>query len=150
MSFARRLKLLLILAGMCASCATLGVRGDVQDLPGLREATALIWKSYGRTDKPPRVRIVQGEDLTCTDPVSGRPGFAVILTSGAGCREWFTISPLEVSVAYRLPWSDSALAHELEHVRQWRALHVVDPGHLRAEWTTDVPAANALLREQGR
>ncbi len=133
---------------LLAGCATVGVRGDVQGLPGLREATALVWTAYGRTDKPPRVRIVMADELTCTDPVSGQPGFPVLLTTGPGCREGFTISPLETSVAYRQPWSDSALAHELEHVAQGRR-GIVDPGHLRIEWSTDVPAARGLLQARG-
>jgi hypothetical protein len=130
-------------------CASVGVRGEPADLPGLREATALVWQAYGRTDPPPRVRIVQGADLTCTDPVSHNPGFPVLLTSGMGCREGFTISPLEASVAWTgQPWHETALAHELQHVAQGRR-GIVDPGHLRIEWSTDVPAANGLLLARG-
>lgn len=142
-------RLALVIAGLM-SCATVGVRGDVVELPGLREATALVWQAYGRTDAPPRVRIVQGADLTCTDPVSGNQGFPVLLTTGPGCREGFTISPLETSVAWTgQAWHLTALAHELQHIRQWRALSIVDPGHLRIEWSTDVPAANGLLQARG-
>jgi hypothetical protein len=130
-------------------CASVGVRGDVQELPGLREATALVWTAYGRTDKPPRVRIAQGDDLTCTDPISGKAGFPVLLTSGPGCREGFTISPLETSVSWHgEPWHETALAHELMHVAQGRR-GIVDPGHLRIEWSTDVPAAAGLLLARG-
>jgi len=145
---AMRRLLFLGAVALVLACATIGVRGDVQELPGLREATALVWTAYGRTDKPPRVRIVQADELTCTDPVSGMPGFPVLLTTGPGCREGFTISPLETSVAYRQPWSDSALAHELMHVAQGRR-GIVDPGHLRIEWSTDVPAVRGLLQARG-
>jgi len=148
----RRLRWLLILAGLggaCASCATVGVRGDVQELPGLREAVALVWQAYGRTDAPPRVRVATGAELTCTDPVSGNAGFEVLLTSGRGCREGYTISPWETSVSWHGEvWSDTVLRHELMHVAQGRR-GIVDPGHLRIEWSTDVPAARGLLQARG-
>jgi hypothetical protein len=141
--------LFLASTALVLACATIGVRGDVQELPGLREATALIWTSYERMDAPPRVRIVQGDELTCIDPVSHNQGFEVLLTTGNGCREGFTISPWETSVAWTgQAWHQTALAHELQHVAQGRR-GIVDPGHLRIEWSTDVPAANALLLARG-
>lgn len=147
----RRLRWLIVLAGLggALACAAVGVRGEPGDFAGLREATAIAWTAYGRTDAPPRVRIVQGAELTCTDPASGKPGFPVLLTTGPGCREGFTISPLETSVSWHgEAWHLTALAHELQHVAQGRR-GIVDPGHLRIEWSTDVPAANALLEARG-
>lgn len=148
----RRLRWLLILAGLggaCAACASLGVRGEPKELPGLREAVALVWQEYDRCDERPRVRIVQGDDLTCVDPVSKNRGFEVLLTTGRGCREGFTISPLETSVAWTgQAWHQTALAHELMHIAQGRR-GIIDPGHLRIEWSTEVPAANALLFARG-
>lgn len=142
---------------LTAGCGAVGKKlgansndDDAAKYPGLREAAALVWTYYGRTDSPPYVRIVEGDDLTCTDPISGKRGFEVLLTTGPGCREGFTISPWESSVSWHgEPWHETALEHELQHVRQWRALHVVDPGHLRIEWSTDVPAAEALLLARG-
>ena len=137
------------LAALLASCAAVGVRGEATDKPRLREAVATVWTYYGQTDEPPRVRIVEGAELTCTDPVSGTPGFPVLLTTGMGCRNGFTISPLETSVSWRgQPWHETSLAHELQHVAQGRR-GIIDPGHLRIEWSTEVPGANARLLARG-
>lgn len=137
---------------LLVGCGIVGGRVDgpgTETHPGLREATALVWTAYGRTDPPPRVRIMEGDDLTCADPISGKRGFPVLLTSGMGCREGYTISPFESSVSWHgEPWHETALAHELEHVAQGRR-GIVDPGHLRIEWSTDVPAANGLLLARG-
>jgi hypothetical protein len=110
-----------------------GVRGTVQDEPGLAAAVASVWTSYGRTDPPPKVLIVSGAELTCTDPNSGNLGFAVLLLSGPACREGYSLLPDRVSVAYRgQPWSQSALAHEAAHIVLIRSLQgkpLGDPNH---------------------
>jgi hypothetical protein len=154
----KKLQCALILL-LVTSCATIGVRGDVVERPGLREATAFIWGAYGRKDAPPAVRVVEGAELSCTDPNSGKPGFSVILEdpSHAGrfissCREGFTFLPTEVSVAWTgQSWSRTSLAHELMHARQARE-GVIDSGHTRPEWKPggEVDQVNALLAETGR
>ncbi len=152
----RRLRWLIILAGLggaCASCATtrnsVGLAGTPSNDADLLAAEAITWQAYGRTDTPPTVRIVDADQLTCVDPNSGSAGFPVVLIDGCACREGYTVSPWSVSVAQRMPWSSSALPHELLHAAQARR-GIVDPEHKLPEWTTDVPRARELLREQGR
>ncbi len=117
---------------MTPGCATLGVRGHTVDHPRAAEAVAFVWHAYGRTDAPPRVLWVEGGDLNCTDSVSGDPGFVTPL----GCRGGYTLTPLEVSVAWLgpdRPYSTLALAHELLHAAQGRR-GIADPAHRRPEW----------------
>ena len=79
-----------------------------------------------------------------------------MLASGAGCREGFTLLPFAVSVAYRgQPWSQSALAHELEHVvliRTGQGTPIGDPAHVTAGFQLGgaVDQANAALAEAGQ
>ncbi len=152
----RRLRWLIILAGLggaFASCATtrnsVGLAGTPSKDADLLAAEDIAWQSYGRTDMPPTVRIVDADQLTCVDPASGTPGFPVVLPDGCGCRNGYTISPWSVSVSQRLPWSSSSLPHELFHAYQAR-IGIVDPEHKRPGWTTDVPRARELLRAHGR
>jgi hypothetical protein len=86
-----------------------------------------------------------GPELTCTDPNSGNPGFR----TSAGCREGYTASPWEVSVAWHDGdrFSQTALAHELRHAADARE-GVVDPSHKGPQWRA-VEAANAALETAG-
>lgn len=150
----RRLVALFAVVAVCNGCATVrnvtGQAGGIVERPGLAEAESIVWASYGRTDTPPRVRIFEGDDLTCVDPISGKPGFEVMLTTGRACRNGYTISPWEVNVSWHgEAWHETSLAHELQHVAQGRR-GIIDPGHLRDEWNRDVPAANDLLRGAGQ
>lgn len=113
-------------------CATLGVRGDVIVLQRQEQAVHIIWHDiYGHEDLPPAVRWVVGAELTCEDPHSHRPGFE----TAVGCREGFTMSGLEVSVAYHDgdTFSQTVLGHELEHASQARR-GIIDSDHDRPEW----------------
>jgi len=132
-------------------CAT----GGPLPTPGLRDgsekAAAIIWHVYGRTDLPPVIHWVQGKDLTCTDPDSGEPGFPQMNEKGEPvCHEGLTLTPWSCYVAWtgQPSFSDTALAHELLHVAQFRA-GILDPRHERPEWTLLVPRANAALVENG-
>jgi hypothetical protein len=152
-----RLAALLLALSACAT--TGGLRGQIADRPGLAEATAAVWSGYGRQDAPPAVRVVEGAELSCTDPVSGKPGFPVLLPSDSGmgapvtaCREGFTFLPTEVMVAWTgQPWSRTSLAHELMHARQARE-GVIDSHHRRPEWAPggEVDQANAKLAATGQ
>lgn len=139
---------------LSASCASLGVRGAPVDLPGLHEATQVAWDSYECLGPPPTVLIVQGAELTCTDPNTGHPGFPVELSTGVACRAGYTLALDRVSVAYRgQPWSESALAHEELHVCQGRE-GVVEPNHhgfTGSDWGPGgrLDRANVLLRARG-
>ena len=142
----------LLLLAAVAGCASLGIGLGAQGpevTVSLNAVVADAWKALGRTDQPPEVKIVAGAQLSCTDPVSGHPGFPVAMLTGMSCREGYTVTPWFTVVAERTPWSESALVHELEHVAQLRS-GVVDPEHTRAEWTTVVPAVNARLAAEGR
>jgi hypothetical protein len=131
-----------------ASCAMLGVRGEPLDLPQLRSASGFLWHDvYGRTDRMPQVRIVQGEALRCRQD-NGDPGF----NTPIGCRGGYSFVPDVVSVAW-VPgwrWSQTALAHEFQHQVHARQL-IFDPDHRRPEWQPGgaVDQANARLRERG-
>lgn len=167
------LGLAFIVAGLNSGCSTVtadtkvvvadvekalvlvGVRGTDMDEAGEPIAIAAVWASYGRTDPPPRVLLVTGAELTCTDPGSNNPGFAVLLLSGPACREGYTLLPDRISVAYRAqPWSQSALAHELEHevlIRSLQGNPIGDPNHLTAGFALGgaVDQANAMLAARG-
>lgn len=140
----------LALALLLASCAALGLTTSKREPhPGLDKAVPIVWASYGRTDKPPAITVIEGKDLSCVDPNSGTPGFPVLLPSGWDCRNGYTVSPWACSVSWTgWPWSQTALAHELLHAAQARR-GIVDPYHREPEWQTLVPAANDLLRAQG-
>lgn len=135
-------------------CATLGVRGEKVNAPGLQTATDDVWELYQCIGPAPTVLIVQGAALSCTDPNSGNPGFPVELPSGRACREGYTLSLDRVSVAYRgQPWSESALAHEELHACQARA-GIFEPGHHQftgPDWGPGgrLDRANVLLRTRG-
>lgn len=150
MTLPRWLRWLVILAGLCASCATIRARlGSTDPHPGLTDAVSIVWAAYGRTDRPPSIRVVEGEGLTCMDPESNTPGFPVLLTTGWACKNGYTITPWVCSVSWSgWPWSQTALAHELFHAAQARH-GIVDPQHKRPEWLDAVPAANDLLRARG-
>jgi hypothetical protein len=135
-------------------CATVGVRGERADLPGLREATVEGWNALECIGPPPTVLVVQGSGLSCTDPNSGNPGFPVQLSTGPSCREGYTLSPFQVSVAYRgQPWSETPLVHEELHACQAR-IGVVEPGHhgfTGPDWGPGgrMDRGNVRLRERG-
>lgn len=136
----------LVLAGFLAGCATLGVKGQDVVKPRQAEALSIIWEVYGRNDAPPEILWVEGAELTCTDPNSGKPGFK----TSEGCREGYTASPELTSVAYRPGdrFSWTTLAHECKHIDLARR-GILDPGHTRtAEWAK-VDAANDRLGAVG-
>lgn len=130
-------------------CATVG---EVRHMDGQEQAVYVIWKEvYGRNDRPPLIRWMTGKQLVCTDPTSGKPGFWIPNSSGPWeCREGLTMSPLECMVAYHgeTTFSETALAHELMHVKQAREL-VFDSEHTRPEWSL-VAVANQAVLEAGR
>jgi hypothetical protein len=90
-------------------------------------AVDIVWKQiFLRSDDPPRIRWVEGTELTCTDPNSDRPGFP----TPSGCREGLTMFPTEVQVAWRSDdtFSTTVLAHELLHAFHFH-LKILDPHH---------------------
>jgi hypothetical protein len=146
----------------CVGCAettqalnAIGDKGAVSDPANLITAATTVWEFYGRVDTQPQIKLVTGVDLTCTDPSSQNPGFAVVLSTGIGCREGYTIIPIEVSIAYTgQSWSRSALAHELEHVkliRSGKGSPIGDPSHVTAGFHLggEVDQANAKLAALG-
>jgi hypothetical protein len=95
--------------------------------PGQEQAVRLVWNgTYGRSDRAPAVRWIEGDKLTCTDPNSEKPGFP----TPSGCREGMTALPMEVSVAWtgQATFSGTTLAHELLHALQFRT-GIIDPNH---------------------
>lgn len=132
-----------------------GVRGSVMDEPGEADAVAAVWSFYGHTDAPPKVLLVTGTELSCTDPNSGNLGFPVLLLTGPACRSGYTLLPDRVSVAYTgQPWSQSALAHEFMHqvlIRSLQGKPLGDPDHKTAGFQVGgaVDQANAMLAARG-
>lgn len=140
------------------------VAGRQIDKPGLAEAQRLVWNvSFGRSDEPPVVLLVEGDELSCTSDVNGEPGFQC---PPAGCRQGCTGSPYRVHVAFGAPWSSTTLAHEDQHAREIRdALATLlsspmtfegyaalaDRNHSGPQWQPGgaVDKANQLLRENG-
>lgn len=130
---------------MCVlhGCATMGTPLPMGVRNGAEQAVHIVWaETYGRLDRPPLVRWVQGKALSCTDPASGRPGFLqaelgddLTEPARAVCHEGFTWSPTEVLVAYHdeRSFSETALAHELMHALMLRQFQV-DPHHRGPEW----------------
>lgn len=84
---------------------------QVTDRKDVTDAVAACWAFFGRTDAPPKVRIVT--DLTCTDPNSGQRGFMC----GGQCRGGCTLLPTEISVTDNgAPLGQQGLVcHELGH-----------------------------------
>lgn len=120
-----------------------GYTGEPLPTPGMRDgegaATHIVWHEvYGRMDRPPKVRWIQGARLSCTDPISGKLGFPQFNDKAeAICREGLTMSPLEVMAAYHgeKSLSDTVMAHELMHALQARKFEY-DPEHNGPEWKT--------------
>ena len=156
----------------CYGCATGGSLTPVS--PGQGQAEWIVWHVYNRTDTPPLVRWMSGDQLTCVDPASNKPGFVILdpsiddpTSSGpalTACREGMTWSPTEVFVAWHgeLSFSETALAHEMRHAAMLRD-GILDPAHVRDDWkpledckpdsapTCGIVAkANAALLEAGR
>lgn len=109
----RRLVLALVLLSGCARFPV----GPLLPFPspvreGQEQAAWIVWHSYGREDLPPSVRWVEGAALTCTAS-TGRPGWE----TPVGCREGFTWTGSNVSVAWRSDdfFATTALAHEMAH-----------------------------------
>lgn len=105
---------LLLLAG-CGFVGS-GLEGTRAEKPRQTEAQAIVWEQtyhepYAET---PAVRWVEGADLSCTDPNSGRPGFRLVTGE---CREGQTLVPGTVQVAWRPEdvFSTTTLAHEDWH-----------------------------------
>lgn len=138
-----------LLAGLLASCATVQ---QFRPREGQEVAAHIIWvETYGRRERPPLVRWVEGDALDCTDPNSGRPGF---YTPGLGCREGRTLSPLGVACAWRgdeRSFAETTMAHEYMHALQLLD-GIVDPHHKRPEWQEGgvVDQANLNLIKAGR
>lgn len=128
-------------------------------MTGEEQAVYIVWHEvYGRNDRPPIVRWKVGKELDCTDPKSGKPGFhfvdldpSVIEVEGpVVCREGDTWSPLEILVAWHgeLSFSETALAHELEHAELLRR-GIILGHHDRPDFFTRIDSANAALIKAG-
>lgn len=130
-----------------------GMPGEVFEIPGQVEATRMIWnESYGRTDAPPAVKWVTGDELDCTLN-DGRRGFSVWYAA-QDCMDGGTAFDDETSVAYYGPGDEkrafSVVAHEAWHVIGIRAGHR-DTKHLAPAWQLPegiVPRTQASILAQ--
>lgn len=144
--------LLTAMVWLGSGCAHLVVKND-GTVADQDHAIHIVWKDvYGRTDEHPGVRWVHGSDLDCIDPVSGKPGFGVVLITGAACREGVTYVPWLVEVAWsgKDKLSGTVLAHELMHAAQLRDA-IIDPNHKTAPFLPGglVDMANTELKLKG-
>jgi hypothetical protein len=124
-------------------CATGGAPLPTGVRAGEEQAVHIIWSEvYGRTDRPPLVRWIQGAALSCIDPASDKPGFpqwdfpaGLDQAAVQACHEGYTWSPLEVLVSWHgeASFSDTALAHELWHAADLRRFRS-DAKHVGPEW----------------
>jgi hypothetical protein len=109
--------------------------GSTEKRPGQAEVEDLVWNQiYRETHKVPTVYWVEGEDLTCINPVSGRPGF--IISSGQ-CRDGNTVVPNFVQVGWRTDdrYSTTTLSHEFRHAALlYRGIFKGDPFHSGEGW----------------
>jgi hypothetical protein len=132
---------LLIAALFLGGCATVGTSTIPRVGPrvGQEQAVYIIWTEvYGRTDRPPLIRWAEGDQLTCTDPSSGKGGFPQWDGHGEQvCREGITMSPLECVASWHGEdsFGETVMAHEMWHVALARML-IVDDDHLRDDWHT--------------
>lgn len=136
----------LVIGLLLSSCATVG---SVVPRVGQEQAVHIIWvEVYGRTDRPPLVRWYTGDQLTCTDPDSGKPGIQM----GAECREGWTWSPVEVLVSYHgeTSLSETALAHEFLHALLLREGVWLESHHDRPDFYPRIDVANAAIIQAGR
>lgn len=137
--------LALLLVSSCAT-ATPFLPTPTPVREGQEKAAWIVWTSYGRSDAPPTVRWLEGPALNCA--IGDSAGFQ----TPVGCRQGFTWTPFNVSVAWRPgdEFSTTALAHEYMHAAQLRQ-GIVDPEHLRPEWQPGgaVDQANATLQAEG-
>lgn len=133
---------------LLASCATVApfIPTPTPVREGQEKAAWIIWRSFLREDPPPTVRWVEGAGLNCT--INGGGGFQ----TPVGCRQGFTWTPFNVTVAWRDgdEFSTTAMAHEYEHAKQARQ-GIVDPEHTRPEWLPggEVDHANTALQAEG-
>ncbi len=133
----------------------IGIKGKEIDEPGLEKAKWFVWSEYGETSVPPKVLIVEEKDFECQDE-RGHGGFCVILKDGMGCRQGYTLSPFEVSIAYYPGRSFSEvgiLAHEYMHAHQSRhGVFQADHNNFQGQdWGAGglMDRANKLLKENG-
>src|SRR5688572_14153699 len=154
-----------IFAPQCG-CATVSEDERRRAEAGVTYALDEAWACLGRTDRPPRVRVMTGAELSCISPISGLPGFPVAVASddlhsvANDCREGYTISFWEVMVARHAsePWSRTTLVHELGHAVLLRQGIIFDhhPGEDPQHGGPIFPAGgpvdqcNAKMAEAGR
>jgi hypothetical protein len=101
---------------------------------------------------PPLIRWRSGDQLTCTDPHSGKAGFWIPdLKEGRVCREGLTMSFLECFVSWHgeSSFADTALPEELLHVAYLRR-GIWQDHHAIPAFFEEIARAGAALREAGR
>lgn len=148
----------LVLGLVLSGCAH--VVGTVVPRVGQEQAVWIVWReAYGRTDRPPKVIWMEGSDLDCTDPQSGKLGFTIVdidTTTGEApvrCREGFTWGPTEVLIAWHgteLTFAETPLAHEFLHALLLRQGVLFEVHHTRPDFYPRIDAANQLLIQAGR
>jgi hypothetical protein len=127
---------------------------------GQEQAVWIVWHDvYGRQDRPPLVRWVEGDALDCINPKNQRPGFTIVdadLTTGESpirCRGGLTWSPFEVRIAWvgdEVSIAETTLAHEFLHAKLLRLGFWLENHHERPDFYPTVEAANAAVIQAGR
>jgi hypothetical protein len=132
----------LVALAMCSGCAA-------EDRDRQAEALDVVWRqAYERTDPPPPIVWVPRDYLSCTDPVSGDPGFPVwIADVGFTCRGGLFIG-LVVLAEDPAPLSALPFAHELLHAAQARDF-AFDPKHEGPAWQPGGKLERAVMLLEG-
>jgi hypothetical protein len=131
--------------------------GSFRPRVGQEQAVHVVWaEAFGRTDRPPLVRWLEGSALVCDCVEDGQRGFYIPAADEGKpqfqCRTGFTWSPLEVLVAWHgeESFALTALAHELLHAALLREGVVFERHHDRPDFFPRIDAANQRIIEAGR
>lgn len=101
-------------------------------------AADAVWALYGAPGEPPAIVWHAGRCLPESPPTPSG-------TCWAGRYELYGAARVATEGQ---PPSETALAHELMHARQWLAERAEDPRHERPDWA-EVERANIELRKRG-
>lgn len=126
------MKRLVIAALLVTGCSLRLPDGDATPHARQVEAVALVWYGvYGRSDEPPGILWVTGDELNCDTANGDRPGFRVLTSCNLG----LTLSPRLMRIAWTegQAFHQVPMAHEMIHAYQYRE-GVFDPFHHGAIW----------------
>lgn len=140
----------LVIAAAVAVCLTVllaaGCAGPQRSRPRQPDAEIVVWRTaYNERNRAPTVSWVTGSALTCARGTGWE--YADNCVSGQ-----FDASTWAAAVAWpagNTSFAPTAYAHELLHAHLYATTGDPDNDHVRAEWSTLLPATNAALTKAG-